>query len=51
MMLHARLGVSPYLGDDGPPQQVPPEDQKSELTRLREPTMRRLYGDVPSASR
>lgn len=25
MMLHARLGVSPYLGDDKPPEQVPPD--------------------------
>jgi putative sulfotransferase len=25
MMLHARLGVSPYLGDDDPPEQVPPD--------------------------
>jgi len=25
MMLRSRLGVSPYLGDDKPPQQVPPD--------------------------
>jgi len=55
MMLQSRLGMTPYLGDNravrlveprSPRWPALPQEQSRELTRVCEPTMRRLYGGI-----